>query len=697
MEENEQTDEDKVRAAVDEANPYYDLLYAFHIKQDNFRFAAATTYEYAVRLSEEVEICFSTDAPLMGSNAMLLLRILQKYASLLLITINALSLVNPKVDQWLVKPARLSTGATREHCSVSWAFEEVEASSGAASPEPNERMSERVVVTMADLYQEYSLLKNRLKLIQTMSCEAEEAGQLQLVKPSAEEILVGLLEKRLYQEAFCLASQCDLQMRSLVVAVCDRIFEVNQYNGEEPQEADLEECNRVKAAISSLSSRYISSSNSCFLAPIAKASECTSSPGYHIFRLPQWLYMDVNLRVAENVQSSVLRLFIEHDRIAEAHELALDIVASARGLNTACGKMQSSLINSRMQYAKNQSLDPVWLPHRLLFGLNATLKSLATENHEFLLRKDDPRLGSLMVPFAQACMKTKPGCMISLVGYAVDLGVKLNGGRVGAASGPATVAQLLPKLGALHNREYQIDLHKSMLTNMQITEQGESQDIFACHDQHYKLLRNSWDASSLGMIISVGGGNDQSWPNGKSWIDHLRAGGSGQKLAVINVDAHLDVRPLLDGDLPHSGSPFRQLLEYTNEAEVIDFGELIVVWIGGLAIRNVIWLSQLRKNEKSVSQQLEALLSKYENEQRATFFSFDIDAIRGADAPGVSCPAPRGFSADEALQMCFTAGKSSAVSLFDISEFNPAIESDRTCRLVCQMIYHFILGYSLRC
>lgn len=33
------------------------------------------------------------------------------------------------------------------------------------------------------------------------------------------------------------------------------------------------------------------------------------------------------------------------------------------------------------------------------------------------------------------------------------------------------------------------------------------------------------------------------------------------KIGVINIDAHFDVRPLLDGKKAHSGSPFRQLLE----------------------------------------------------------------------------------------------------------------------------------------
>lgn len=54
----------------------------------------------------------------------------------------------------------------------------------------------------------------------------------------------------------------------------------------------------------------------------------------------------------------------------------------------------------------------------------------------------------------------------------------------------------------------------------------------------------------------VGGGNDQSWPNGHALLSRYDKSSVG----VVNIDAHLDVRPLKDGKT-HSGSPFRQLLE----------------------------------------------------------------------------------------------------------------------------------------
>lgn len=56
----------------------------------------------------------------------------------------------------------------------------------------------------------------------------------------------------------------------------------------------------------------------------------------------------------------------------------------------------------------------------------------------------------------------------------------------------------------------------------------------------------------------IGGGNDQSYPNVSALMAACCQGSSS--IGVVNVDAHLDVRPLKQGKV-HSGSPFRLMLE----------------------------------------------------------------------------------------------------------------------------------------
>jgi formiminoglutamase len=45
-------------------------------------------------------------------------------------------------------------------------------------------------------------------------------------------------------------------------------------------------------------------------------------------------------------------------------------------------------------------------------------------------------------------------------------------------------------------------------------------------------------------VVVIGGGNDQSYPNAAGLLDTCAP---GTALGVVNIDAHLDVRPLKDG------------------------------------------------------------------------------------------------------------------------------------------------------
>merc|ERR1719411_1638078 len=98
------------------------------------------------------------------------------------------------------------------------------------------------------------------------------------------------------------------------------------------------------------------------------------------------------------------------------------------------------------------------------------------------------------------------------------------------------------------------------------------------------------------------------------------------KVGVINVDAHLDARPLVDGKA-HSGSPFRQLLEH--QKYVDDGGMFHEFALQGNQCSSehvkyvkekgttLTWLSQLRKSDASARNAFQSVLSSFET--RPTF------------------------------------------------------------------------------
>jgi formiminoglutamase len=77
--------------------------------------------------------------------------------------------------------------------------------------------------------------------------------------------------------------------------------------------------------------------------------------------------------------------------------------------------------------------------------------------------------------------------------------------------------------------------------------------------------------------------------------------------------------------------------------------------------------------------------------------SFDISAVRRADAPGFFNPSSSGFTSEEACQLSRYAGLSDRVGVFGLFEINPRLDpADHTANLAAQIIWYFIDGFTCR-
>ena len=76
---------------------------------------------------------------------------------------------------------------------------------------------------------------------------------------------------------------------------------------------------------------------------------------------------------------------------------------------------------------------------------------------------------------------------------------------------------------------------------------------------------------------------------------------------------------------------------------------------------------------------------------------FDLSSIKESDAPGVVSPSPNGLFSDEACVLSRYSGMSDRVSSFGIFEINSLNDrNNQTSRLVSQIIWYFLEGFSLR-
>jgi len=81
--------------------------------------------------------------------------------------------------------------------------------------------------------------------------------------------------------------------------------------------------------------------------------------------------------------------------------------------------------------------------------------------------------------------------------------------------------------------------------------------------------------------------------------------------------------------------------------------------------------------------------------RQADLLSFDVTAIKSADAPGNANAQPFGLTGEEACQLCWYAGQNDKLSSAGFYEYNPLHDDAprKTAAVVATMIWYFIEGF----
>jgi formimidoylglutamase len=295
----------------------------------------------------------------------------------------------------------------------------------------------------------------------------------------------------------------------------------------------------------------------------------------------------------------------------------------------------------------------------------------------------DPRLNDIILPFTETnCEKAR----VILIGVPTDEGIKRNGGRVGAAQAPDEIRKQLYKLTPFASPDKKIDPTIADYGNII----GSS--LEEIHDKAKEVVAGFIKKGKI--VIALGGGHDITYPLALSFYEGI----DKKDFSLINIDAHLDVRQKKNG-LHHSGSSFRLLIEENVLAgknftefgiQQFSFAKEHLDWVNAQGI-NVIFHDDLY--EKHIRLEFAKLLSK----NIPQYVSFDIDSIRSSDAPGSSAPSPIGFRAEDAMHICYEAGRNPSTLMLDIVEVNPLFDLDsRTTKLAARMVVMFLAGITSR-
>ena len=162
-------------------------------------------------------------------------------------------------------------------------------------------------------------------------------------------------------------------------------------------------------------------------------------------------------------------------------------------------------------------------------------------------------------------------------------------------------------------------------------------------------------------------------------------------ISLLNVDALLDLD--YERDVPPSRQHIHKILmhepnylfAYTHLAYQSYLIDPMAVSVLEKLYFEAFRIGQMRTN----LQDMEPVI------RNADMLSFDITAIKSADAPGNANAQPFGLTGEEACQICWYAGQNEKLSSAGFYEYNPELDdaNKKTAAVIATMLWYFVEGY----
>jgi formiminoglutamase len=303
---------------------------------------------------------------------------------------------------------------------------------------------------------------------------------------------------------------------------------------------------------------------------------------------------------------------------------------------------------------------------------------------------DDPRLGEIVRRWESGRPELGPGQAV-LIGFPCDEGVRRNQGRPGAAQAPNAIREFVYRLTPWDPLS-QVNLAARVILDLgNVRVDG---DLEAAQDRLGIVVAEALRSGAVPIIL--GGGHETAYGH---YLGYVRA---GLICAIINIDAHLDVRPYLQG--AHSGSPFLQAIEHPTHP--LQPGRYVVIGAQLQSVARAHWdfvrqhnhvVHWLDRCSQCVVVVLQQELDRLSRDCPSVLVTIDADAFRQADVPGTSAPSPIGLEGGRWPELAFRAGSHPSVRSVDLVEVNPAFDRDnQTARWAAVSIRQFLIGLATR-
>ncbi|MGT2887598.1 formimidoylglutamase [Streptococcus didelphis] len=275
------------------------------------------------------------------------------------------------------------------------------------------------------------------------------------------------------------------------------------------------------------------------------------------------------------------------------------------------------------------------------------------------------------------------GINFALIGFKSDKGVYINHGRVGAVEGPSAIRSQLAKLPwhlGRHVRVFDvgnIDAPNQSLQDMQLS--------------LAKAIERMKDLNLRPIVL--GGGHGTAYGH---YLGLKNSLASKKELAVINFDAHFDLRPY-DQTGPNSGTGFRQMFDHCKKEKEV-FPYLV---LGIQEHSNNLFLFDFVAKSKAIQfltgQDIYKLgykkvcdkVDQFLQDKDYLYLTIDMDCFSVGHAPGVSAIQSLGLDPQLALLVLQHIAASGKLVGFDLVEVSPPHDIDNhTANLAASFIFY---------
>lgn len=265
---------------------------------------------------------------------------------------------------------------------------------------------------------------------------------------------------------------------------------------------------------------------------------------------------------------------------------------------------------------------------------------------------------------------------VTLIGFAVDEGVRRNGGRAGAEGGPLSMRHALCNLPVIGEPAVW-DAGDVTCSEGALEEAQRQLGIKVAQ----AIARDS-------LPLVLGGGHEMAWGTFQGIV---KRNADTNRLLVVNLDAHFDLRTAARAN---SGTPFQQMHGWCTQRHkafnyrvlgVSRFANTQALFDRALQMGARYWLDEHLQDAGGVHDALQALSIDLAHCD-SVYLTVCLDVLPGAQAPAVSAPAALGVPLAHVERLIDQVMASGRVVAADIAELNPLLDRDTlTARLAARL------------